>query len=492
MAKLGKMKWGRKAGYLAWSILGVVLLAFLVGVVYSRLDFDDPWINLKTPVTVVGAKTVLTVEAGDQGSGLREVKITITQGGQEKVVLARSFPPGGAAGEKVELPVTLEPKALGFQEGKAALSIQAWDRSWRNWFKGRTHTLTREVAIDLVPITVAFQSVSHLLHMGGTGLICYRLNKPAVVSGLMTGGRLYQGYPNPKGAQGEYVVLFPVPQEAPGGAFQVELVARPALGQEVKQQVPLKLKPRKWRHDKMDLSDGFLRKVAAEFPTASPHDLLAAYLEVNRELRRKNHEKVRQVCTQGQPQPLWSGAFYRYLGKPMARFGDRRTYIYQHKPVDQQVHMGEDLASLERSKVPAGNNGVVVYAEPLGIYGQTVMVDHGLGVFSMYSHLSQIEVKQGDKVEKGASVGKTGNTGLAGGDHLHFSIIIQGEFVDPREWWDAHWLKDQVEGVWVKTAAAGQEPAQAATAAPKKGKGKDKKAPKGKGKASKSKKKTRQ
>jgi murein DD-endopeptidase MepM/ murein hydrolase activator NlpD len=133
--------------------------------------------------------------------------------------------------------------------------------------------------------------------------------------------------------------------------------------------------------------------------------------------------------------------------------------------VDQQTHLGEDLASLVNSPVYAGNNGAVVYADPLGIYGQTVILDHGLGVFSSYSHMSQIDVKVGDKLDKGAVLGRTGTTGLAAGDHLHFAINLQGEFVDPLEWWDPHWLKDQVEGVWagaVTAAATGDasKPAQ--------------------------------
>jgi murein DD-endopeptidase MepM/ murein hydrolase activator NlpD len=282
---------------------------------------------------------------------------------------------------------------------------------------------------------------------------------------VLMGERLYQGYPNPKGTQNDYVVLFPVPQEA-SGPSQAELVARPSQGTEVKQGVALKVKPRKWRHDKMNLSDEFLRKVAASLPVSNPADLLGSYLEVNRDLRRQNHDKFRQICSQSNPQPLWSGAFMRFYGKPMARFGDRRTYVYQGKDVDQQVHLGEDLASLVQSPVKAGNDGVVVLAEPLGIYGQTVILDHGLGVFSSYSHMSQIDVKVGDKVEKGGILGKTGTTGLAGGDHLHFSILLQGEFVDPLEWWDPHWLKDQVEGVWVHAGAPA--PAEAATAASEK------------------------
>jgi len=328
-----------------------------------------------------------------------------------------------------------------------------------------------------VSLKISFLAVSHLLRPGGSGLVRYRLNKPAKESGVMVGGHFYHGFPQPQGKPEEYVVLFPVPREDAGSAT-VELVGRPVVGNEVRQPVALKLKPRKWRSDRLNLTENFIRKVSASYPSASTGDLLGAYLAVNRDLRKQNHEQVRQVCAQSQPQPLWSGAFRRFLGKPMARYGDQRTYVYQGRVVDQQVHLGEDLASLVHSPVPAANNGVVVLAEPLGIYGQTVILDHGLGVFSMYSHLSRVGVKVGDQVEKGEILGRTGHTGLAGGDHLHFAMLLQGEFVDPLEWWDAHWLKDQVEGLWAK----GEAPAP--TGAPK-GKGKS---VKGKGKAGKGKK----
>ena len=156
----------------------------------------------------------------------------------------------------VEVPVILEPKALGFKEGKATLTVEARDRSWRNLFKGRMATLKQEVVIDLVPVNLAFQATSHLLHAGGTGTICYRLNKEVKESGVLVGNRFYQGFPNPKGTKGEYVVLFPVPQEGPA-AFRVELVARPSLGNEVKQAVSLHAKPRRWRHDSINLPDSF-------------------------------------------------------------------------------------------------------------------------------------------------------------------------------------------------------------------------------------------
>lgn len=471
MGRLSNIPWNKKITPI-YLLLLLILVGWLGWWGVKSLDWDDPWVNLSDQTAVLGPRTELVVKAGDAKSGLRELRVAVSQGGQEKVVLSRTFPPGGEPGTEVEVPVTLEAKALGLKEGKGTLTVSVRDRSWHHWFQGRRQVLSKEVVIDLVPVNLTFLSVNHLLHFGGTGLILYHLNKEVKESGVVVDGRLYQGFPNPKGSQGDYLVFFPVPRE-PSGPAQVELVARPQWGQEIKRPVPLNLRPRKWRQDNMILSDGFLRQVAAKFSMEG--EPLQAYLTVNRDLRRENHEKLREICRQSQPEPLWGGAFQRFLGKPMARFGDKRTYLYQGKPIDHQVHLGEDLASLERSPVPAANHGVVVWAGPLGIYGQTVVLDHGLGVFSMYSHLSQIEVNQGERVEKGRILGRTGNTGLAGGDHLHFSMLIQGEFVDPREWWDPHWHKDQVQGLLTAQARPSEVPASGQAGKAKKDKAKPRK-----------------
>ncbi|HQP30452.1 MAG TPA: M23 family metallopeptidase [Deltaproteobacteria bacterium] len=129
----------------------------------------------------------------------------------------------------------------------------------------------------------------------------------------------------------------------------------------------------------------------------------------------------------------------------MARFGDQRTYSFDGQPLGESVHLGIDLASTAHATVQAANHGVVVFADYLGIYGNMVILDHGLGITSLYSHLNDIAVKAGQQVSKGDALGTTGTTGLAGGDHLHFSVLVGGRFVNPIEWWDPHWLKDNVE-----------------------------------------------
>jgi len=118
--------------------------------------------------------------------------------------------------------------------------------------------------------------------------------------------------------------------------------------------------------------------------------------------------------------------------------------VYGGKEVDQQVHLGFDLAVTAHAPVVAANSGKVLNASWLGIYGNCVIIDHGMGVQSLYGHLSSIAVKVGDLVEKSQPLGKSGMTGLAGGDHLHFTMLVNGQMVNPVEWWDEHWIQDRI------------------------------------------------
>jgi len=142
----------------------------------------------------------------------------------------------------------------------------------------------------------------------------------------------------------------------------------------------------------------------------------------------------------------------------MAGFGEERTNWFEGMAVSKSAHLGVDLASTEHAPIEAANSGVVVFAGPLGIYGNAVIVDHGLGLCSLYAHLSEITAKVGQAVSKGEAMGASGSTGLASGDHLHFSMLVGGEFVNPTEWWDAHWIRDNVTGKLTESAAPADAP----------------------------------
>jgi murein DD-endopeptidase MepM/ murein hydrolase activator NlpD len=128
-----------------------------------------------------------------------------------------------------------------------------------------------------------------------------------------------------------------------------------------------------------------------------------------------------------------------------ANFADARTYIYRHEAIDTAYHLGFDLSVTKKYHIEAANSGVVSFVGDLGIYGNTVIIDHGLGLSTLYAHLSSIDVKEGDQIKQQQIIGKTGETGLAVGDHLHFATLLQGVPVLPKEWWDPKWIKDNIQ-----------------------------------------------
>ena len=166
---------------------------------------------------------------------------------------------------------------------------------------------------------------------------------------------------------------------------------------------------------------------------------------VNTEMRNDNFQTIRSICQKSASKKLWDGAFLRMRSAaPMALFGDKRTYVVAGKNFASSVHTGVDLASVAHAPIEAANSGIVVFAAPLGIYGNTIILDHGLGVFSLYAHLSSLTAALGKSVKKEELIGYSGTSGLAGGDHLHFGIIVGGQFVNPQEWWDEHWIEDNI------------------------------------------------
>ncbi len=127
-----------------------------------------------------------------------------------------------------------------------------------------------------------------------------------------------------------------------------------------------------------------------------------------------------------------------------SKFAERRTYFADGRQVSEATHYGFDLASTAAARVTVSNHGRVIFAEDLGIYGGCVLIDHGMGLTTLYAHLSRIDVSTGDRVKQGQTLGLTGATGLAGGDHLHFAILVGETYVDPLEWWDPKWVREHI------------------------------------------------
>jgi len=425
---------------LTWAATGILLLIVCGAgswIWLVKFEREKPTIKVSPDSGYVGQN--ITVQVADQKSGVAEVRVEAVQKGKAVILLTEQFPKGTP---NVEKKLSVRPLPQGLTDGETQLKIYARDHSW---YKGNPVTLERRFVIDTRPPQLTILGALHYLNQGGTGFVTYQASEEIPVAGVQAGDLFFRGYPAGKDQYLAYFTLgYDLPKEV-----SPQAVGEDRAGNRTKTNFRLILKSKAFKKDKIQITDGFLRNVIPYF-TERDASLRGAPLEVfltiNRKQREADHLEIKKISQHTENHPLWSGPFIRLPNsKPMASFAEVRTYWHDGKEIDRQVHLGVDLASLAQSPIPAANSGKVAFAGPLGIYGNTIILDHGCGLFSMYSHLSSLKTEVKKDLKKGEIIGHTGATGLAGGDHLHFSMLVNGLFVNPIEWWDEHWIKDNIE-----------------------------------------------
>jgi len=419
-----------------------------------------PLLEVSTSRPGVGrAGTTLTVRAREPHRGLTSIRVEALQG-ERAVTLAVHEASGGSpwafwrTGEvDAALPVELNEGTLpALTEGSLTLRVTA--EGTGAVFRGpkrATEDLT--LLVRLTPPSLSLVSRQNYAAQGGSGLVIYRVDATAseegARDGVQAGEWFFPGHPLPGGDESERFALYGVPYDL-DDASGIRLLAEDAFGNRAEIAFLERFFPRPLRTDTIRLSVEFMAKVVPEIlahtaEVSDQGDLLRSYLAINGELRARNAQALRALGSRSRAAFLWVGPFLQLPGSQVtSSFADRRTYRFEGKDVDRQDHLGFDLASVRAAGVPASNRGVVLLAGYLGIYGNTVVLDHGFGLMSLYSHLSAIEVSEGQEVEKGQTLGRTGDTGLAGGDHLHFTLLVHGLPVNPIEWWDPAWVRDRI------------------------------------------------
>ncbi len=439
----------------------LVLLVVLAGLTWFLAGrADGPSVALAAPTSVVGQRTPLELTVYAPGGRLTQLDVSLEQDGQ-------AIPLGSLA----------EPKALGFvqaadqltvtgevgrqtapalRQGPATLVVAA-ARPVLFGLRQVGNTFRKDLQVRLAPPTLSVVSQFHFINQGGSELVVYQVNPADVESGVRVGDREYPGLPAagagiPNAPAGLRLGFFPfLHDQAP--STPVTVWARDAAGNEAKATFESRVTPKQFRKSTIPLDDAFLGKVVPaileqtpDLQVKDPGNLLESYLAINRDLRQRNAEMLRSLGrTKTSREIQWRGPFRQMVNSAVeAGFADDRTYVHQGKPVDRQVHLGFDLASTQNAPIHAANRGTVVFAGYLGIYGNCVVIDHGMGLQSLYAHLSSLAVQEGQVVEMNAELGRSGQTGLAGGDHLHFTMLLHGEPVTPVDWWSVQWVEDRV------------------------------------------------
>ncbi len=439
------------------SPLFLVALLLLVVVwggyqLFVRYEGRVPGITVVRLPAHVGASGELVLEVSDVGSGLQKVWVALSQDGKETVLLEKSFAKtwfgGGSAVMDLPVSLSLSPKEYGFSDGEALVRVAVRDCSWRRWWHGNLTYLEKPIVIDTVPARIDVMSQAHNITQGGAGVAVYRLSETCVRSGVRVGDNFFPGHAG-YFADTQTLLCFFALRHDQGRGTAIALEAEDAAGNTATMGIAHYIRGKQFKADVINISDGFLDRKLPEFGLGAGSDTQASpvekFLTVNRRMRQENRAAIVDIARTTDPVLHWKGAFERLpRAAPMASFGEQRTYRYGGNAIDHQTHLGVDLASVARSPVPAGNAGRVAFAGAIGIYGNIVMIDHGCGLFSTYSHLSRIDVHEGQHVARAEVIGLTGMTGMAGGDHLHYAVFIHNTFVNPYEWWDAVWIQNNV------------------------------------------------
>ena len=397
------------------------------------------------PAAIGHTPRPITVVLEAPAANLGALDVRVVQQGTVHPVLTEDLTP--SATRTLRKAVTLDASALKLQEGPAELEIEARDTLWRPR-PPRGPRLVHRFTVDLTPPKLELKTATGYIKHAGAGIVVYRA-EGAARSGVRSGNEFFPGVAGLAQDPAVQVALFVIPFNTP--AAPPSVVAVDEAGNERVIGVPVTFLPVHFPKDTINLTEAFLRRkmpeLAPQTPgTAGTDVLLQAFLRVNGEGRKGFEAKNREIGSgESSPKPLWTGPFRQQSNtKVFANFPEERTYQMDGRTVDTQWHLGIDLASNKQSPIEASNAGRVVFTGPNGIYGNMVIVDHGLGLMSLYGHLSDIAVKVGQNVQKGEALGRSGETGLAGGDHLHFALLVRGVYTSPLEWWDDHWLKDRI------------------------------------------------
>lgn len=439
----------------------IVLLGLGAGAAwYFAGRAAGPTIEIAQPAKAVGQTGDLVVNVDTPGGQLVRLEISLEQNGKLRSLFSLSDASAAQLTREGDQRIRVT-RAIGkrqipeLESGNARIVVTAV-RPVLFGYREIESTATRDFEVRLAPPQISVQSTHHYINHGGSEMVVYRVTPADAVSGVRVGAHEYLGFPasgaglenaDPALRVAFFALLWDQDRTTP-----IDVFARDELGNESRATFDYRVFPKVFRNSRINLDDRFLSRVVPailqntpELRVENPGDLLASFVRINRDLRRANNATIAALAKQTASAILWQGPFKQLLNTAVeAGFADQRTYIYKGEEVDQQVHLGFDLASTAAAPVDAGNRGTVLYAGWLGIYGNCVILDHGMGLQSLYAHLSSIEVKVGESVDTNARLGRSGSTGLAGGDHLHFTLLLAGNAITPIDWWSPKWVNDRI------------------------------------------------
>jgi len=445
---------------------------------------------LKVPGGIGAEPVKLEVVFEDKLSGLSEILVRYEQ--NRKIVNIVKQKITDKKVNRRTIPLSLGGRELGLVPGKVKLSFVAFDSSF--WSNSRKAEIFLDV--DFTPPEIDIITTEHNAAQSGVELVFYRVNtnnsleepqvegeslsvSPAVVpseestedfigfSGVRMSTWIFPGFParhldRAFGAYPDlYFSLFPVPQDYQSAADSAVIFARDRVGNYSLKQLPLRISKSSYGRASYPISPENLalqvEKAWQDYqrfnPEVSPLSLRAEdnaglierYRELNVQFRKEIDKKLVKLLSKPRMTRYWRGRFGRQPGfTRLYGFGETQNYELDGFGGGVVVSGGTGYSSLQARPVRAANEGIVVFCDRLGPWGETVVLDHGFGLSSVYSNLSKCSVPEGKRVSANDVVGQSGRSGLFQFSGVHFEIRVHGVPVRPEEWWDRRWLRDHL------------------------------------------------
>jgi len=443
------------------SSAGIIVLVVLILIIASLAYLYNSKMFERTPPTIELSKKIdwnlkkpIAVKISDE-SGIKFIRATLSDGKNSIVLTKKLF----EVSQK-EYILNIEFPRTGFVSNKKnfELTIEAVDSSKWNFLSGNKAIKKSVIHVDTRRPELMTINNSYKIIRGGVATVVFKAKDENLKELYIETnfGKIFRPIPFYK--DGYFISLLAWPSYEKN--FKATIVARDKAGNVAKSRVRFYLKGKRYKVSKLVLKDSFLdgkiTDLAEEDDSSTvTMDRLERFKYVNEGMRKKNEEIIRKVASATPTKMVSSFSLKPFYplknGAAVASFGDHRYFSYNKNPVSESYHQGLDLASTAGASVIASNDGIVVFARYNGIYGKNIIISHGLGVYTLYGHNSSFLVNEGEEVKAGDVISKTGMTGLALGDHLHFGVLVQGIEVRPEEWMDKNWMKDNIFGV-IKSA----------------------------------------
>ena len=425
----------------------LILILILIALGFKLSGNPAPSIQPAQPIKGIGLSRTVEFRIHDARYRITHVSIVVQQNGQAFSAPVSATP---ASGGTIDVTAKVGRREIpGLKPGRATVVVTAQNNAWGRFFRGGQAMLALEVPVRFMPPQVEVLTTQHYVNQGGCDMVLFNVSEGTAKSGVEVGKTFFPSWPARESAPQTRLCVFAFPYNA-DPKTPAHIVADDDAGNQTIASFSYKVFPKTFRHSTIPVTDAFMQRVVPPIMSQTTAvqeqgSVVKDFVAINRDLRAIDSQRLIQFSTETNPKFMWNQPFMQLSNsKVESSFADFRTYVYNGQVIDHEVHLGFDLAAVAHTPVQAANDGQVIFASWFDIFGNAVIIDHGCGLQTLYGHMASFVVKPGELVHRGQLIGYSDSTGLAGGDHVHFEVLLDGVPVNPAEWWDPHWIHDRI------------------------------------------------